>query len=316
MSNCRRYQELIEHFLADEISAEDRADLEDHCVACPECTGLMTLHQDLLALGREIPLPARHDLREMREAVLAVTATRQQAPGGSGSPAPKPGFLPDLGRFWRAHPVPSGLATAAVLVCAVFLGQWSPQKSSFVEELLRQSVQESKVRQGGLDGYWEAPYSFANVSVRPQGQGILALSFDASRHVNLQVAQDSPLAKEVLLNAILEPSSMGSQLRAMEVTPPIRDGRLKDALIVTMLNDPDPTVRLNALNVLARYPYDQQSQDALLQTLGQDKDVQMRLTALDELARRNVGQDTIRHAVGENAPPGTMAMLRQAAVSF
>ena len=92
--------------------------------------------------------------------------------------------------------------------------------------------------------------------------------------------------------------------------------RLKEALIVTMLNDPDAAVRLNALGVLARYPYNEQSQDALLQTLGHDEDVQMRLTALEELARRNVGPEMIREAVGEDAPQGTKAILREASVSF
>ena len=114
-------------------------------------------------------------------------------------------------------------------------------------------------QQTGLDSYWDSQFTFANVSVRPQGQGQLALSFDACRHVDLQVAQDSPLAREVLLHAIMEPSSLGSRLQAMEVTPAISDGRLKDALIFTMLNDQNAAVRLNALSVLARYPYDQKS---------------------------------------------------------
>ena len=308
MSQCHRYQELIESCLAEEISTRDQADLDEHCTACPECANLLELHRDLLVLDDEITMPDKHEFRDMREAVLASTES-------SGVDAPG-GFLIDLRRLWQSHPIPSGLATAAVLVCAVFLGRAIQQDRSLEDQLLQQSTQWTTAQQAGLDSYWDAPYSFTNVSVRDRGQGQLALSFDASRHVDLQVAQDSPLAREVLLHAILDPSSMGSRLRAMEATPAIGDSRLKEALIVTMLNDPDATVRLNAIGVLARYPYDKQSQDALLQTLGHDEDVQMRLTALEELARRNVGPEMIREAIGEDAPQGTKAILREASVSF
>jgi hypothetical protein len=225
------------------------------------------------------------------------------------------GFLADLGRLWRAHPVPSGLATAAVLVAAVLLGRLNTPADDFDRALL-QAVDRPVAQAASLESYWDTPYAFANVTVRPEGQGQLALSFDVCRHVDLQVAQDSPLAREVLLHAILEPSTMGSQLRAMEVSPQMRDSRLKQALILTMHNDPDATVRLNALDVIVRYPYDQQIENALLETLKNDEDVQMRLTAMEELARRDVGLDTIRNAVGDEKTEAARAILREAAVSF
>ena len=308
MSQCRRYQELIESRLAEEISFRDGAELDEHCAVCDECARLMELHRDLLTLDAETAMPDKHDFREMRESVLAATASpRAEAAGG---------FLRDFGRLWQAHPLPSGLATAAVLVCAVFFGRGIHPERSLEEQLLNQSPQWSMAQQASLDSLLDAPYSFTNVSVRDQGQGQLALSFDVSRHVDLQVGQDSPLAREVLLQAILDPSSMGSRLRAMEATPPIGDVRLKEALVVTMLDDPDASVRLNALEVLARYPYDELSRDALLQSLGHDEDVQIRLTALEELARWNVGPEMIREAVGEDASQGTKAILRQASFSF
>lgn len=304
MSHCRRYQEMIEDALAGELSGAELTEVDEHCAGCSECAELWALHRSLQELGDAVPLPEKHDFREMREAVLAATA----------QPRIEPGFFADLNRFWRAHPLPAGLATAAVLVCALFVGREFAREGTLEEELLQQSARWSATRQAGLDELWDTPFSFANVTVRAREQGQLALSFDASRHVDLQVPQDSPLAREVLLHAILDPSSMGSQLRAMEVAAPLGDSRLKEALIVTMLNDSDPTVRLAALGVMSQYPHDQQSQEALLQVLGQDQNVQMRLSALEELARRNVGQETIREAVGENGPEGTMAILRQASI--
>lgn len=312
MSHCRRYQELIEATLAGKMSAADRTDLDEHCAECTECAELLALHENLVALGEDIPLPDRQALGDMRESVLVAATAGSAPPGGT---VRRTGFFVDLGRLWRAHPVPSGLAAAAVLVGAVLIGSWNTHADSF-DQALMQAVDRPVAQTASLDGYWDTPYAFANVSVRPQGQNQLALSFDVCRHVDLQVAQDSPLAREVLLHAILDPSSMGSRLRAMEITPQVHDSRLKEALILTMHNDPDATVRLNALGVLIRYPYDRQIENALLKTLGQDEDVQMRLTAMQELARRNVGPDTIRDAVGNDNADAAMAILRQAAVTY
>ena len=308
MSNCRNYQELIENILIDDISTEERKALEEHCSSCPDCAGLMDLHSNLQQMGAEVPMPQRHEMRDMREAVLAATSEDAEVARG--------GFLVDLTKLWRAHPLPTGLATAAVLVFMVFLGQRNTENYSLEDELHRQSVKSPIAQQAGLESYLDAPYSFANVTVRPGNQGQLELSFDVSRHLNIQVSQDSPLAREVLIHAILEPSSMGSRLSAMAATAAMQDDSLKEALVMTMLNDPDPTVRVNAMAVLNQYPYDQNSQEAYLQTLRQDQDVQMRLTALEELARRNVGMETIRAAVGKEDPNGTMAILRQASTMF
>ncbi len=107
-----------------------------------------------------------------------------------------------------------------------------------------------------------------------------------------------------------------SDCRRYEELPQIGDDQLKSALIRTLHGDPDPTVRINALAVLAQYPYNQQSQNALLQTLGQDRDVQIRLIVLEELERQKVGDDTIRAAVAKYDPDGADSAFYRAAASF
>ncbi len=308
MSNCRRYHELIEAVLADEISRNDRDDLDKHCTSCPDCADLLDLHQNLLMTADEIPLPERHQLRDMRESVLAET--------GRYSPRSSGGFLADLRRMWRSHPLPLGLAMTILLIAAAYLGRETRKTEVMDGKFLVHSAQSRSDRQVDLNDYLDTPFSFANVSVRPQERGDLALSFDVSRHVELQVSQDSPLAREVLVQAIMDPSSIGSRLRAMEITPRIQDDHLKSALLVTMQDDLNAAVRLGALTALCRYPYDRQIEDALLGALAQDQDVQMRLTALEVLARQNVGLEVIHDAVGEEDPNGTMALMRPITTRF
>jgi hypothetical protein len=308
MNTCERFQKLIEEHLADEISAADREALDAHAASCAECRELLTLHQKLAELGDEIPMPAESRFAEMRESVLAVSGTR-----GSDTQRAKPrGFLVDLAHLWQSYPLPAGLATAAVLILAVFLGRWSPRSQSLETQLVGDASHWVTTEGESLQDAWNSPYSFRNVAVRPTPQGRLSLSFDASRHVEMQVAQSSPLAREVLLHAILEPTSMGSRLSAMNATTQMHDPRLEQALLLTMLNDPDPTARINALSVVARYPYDDAIQQAYLQSLRQDPDVELRLQVLEQLARQGVATQTIRNAVADDDPYGSLLLMRQA----
>lgn len=310
MSDCRRYRELIEDHLAGTLSALDAADLADHCADCRDCATDLELHRELTALGEDVPLPDRNALRRMREHVLDETTAYEQQTTQSG------GFLAELARLWRVHPLPAGLATAATLVGVALLGRVSAPEASLEDELLRQSAGWEQTRAAGPADYWDVPVSFTNVMVRTRGQGQIALSFDAGRHMDMVVAEDSPLARAVLTQAILEPSSMGSRLKAMEVTPRLGDDRLQAALIMTVLGDPDVTVRVNALAVLMEYPDDGLNREALLQVLGRDPDVQMRLMALEELKGRDVGAETLREAAGANEYEGTPAVLREVAASL
>lgn len=295
MSGCRFYQEMMERLLAGELSRRDTTALQDHGQTCQDCAGLLALHKDLLDLGEDRPEPNQADLMNMREQVLRQTVgqetTAHQTSGSS--------FLRDLQGLWRSHPLTAVLSTAAVLVCAVFIGHKMTPAPTLDQSRLVQEITQQSAMAASLEDYWDAPYSFTNVAVRPRQNGQVALSFDVCRHVDIQQDRSSPLVTEVLLNAILEPSSMGSQFRAMDLTSDIMDERLKQALILTLHNDPDPTVRLNALEALAQHPYGETVQSAFLQVLGQDQDVQMRLTAIEHLSHRQVDLQTIRSAVGE-----------------
>jgi len=309
MNQCHPYQSLLEDLLAGTITAADGDALQAHCSECNECAEILDLHERLLALGAEIPAPDQDTLDDRRERILEQTMAHRRAAGPAAPERPR--FWSDLAQLWQQHPAAAMLATAAVLLVVVFAGRWSVKPSSFDDDLLLQAVQHQAAQQAGLAEYWDAPFSFTNVSVRQRPTGQLALSFDVSRHIDLQTHQNSALAKEVLLHAILEPSSLGSRMGAMDVSAQIEDRRLQDALVLTMHHDPSLTVRLNALSSLARYPYDGQVQDALLTTLSNDQEVQMRLLALDQLGRQHVGLETIRSALGEEALRSDPAILQR-----
>ncbi|MCP4546343.1 MAG: hypothetical protein GY835_07750 [bacterium] len=305
MNDCRRFEELIEKLMVDEIVNGDLTLLREHCTSCKECNSLLELHGGLQDLGQALPEPSTSELAEIRQRVLAQTARspRQQSVQSSG-------FITDLGALFRNHPSAAILAAAAMIVFAIFMTNRPPVEPHFDDELL-QAINSQAERMTGLDDYWDAPFVFTNVTVRQQDNGRFALSFDANRHFDLSTSQDSPLAREVLMHAIMEPTSMGSRFQAMAMAPQIMDPRLREALIFTMHQDPSLAVRLNSLTVLSSFPDDEIIQEALLQTLKQDKEVQMRLLAMEHLTDRQVAFETLQQAVTDGGFDADAALLQR-----
>jgi len=147
---------------------------------------------------------------------------------------------------------------------------------------------------------------------RQNGRGMI-LSFDVTRRIDVETTLDSPLAREVLVYAMIDPSNMGSRLEAMAAAGRSPDERLKDALTFILLNDPSMPVRLKSLEILSQHASDPVIQDALLASLSQDPSVQVRLLALESLAGRHVDPKVIRQAIGENPDKNGRAVLHRAA---
>lgn len=315
MSDCRACREWIESALAGQLPAAQRAELLRHAEVCADCRALLQLHDELAAAAVIVPEPEPGSLAAMREEVLARIAGRGAAPRARRS------FAADLAALWRAHPAPAALALAATLAVAVLLGAaglppWrapgaSPRTPAQGANALLGELRRTAAARTGLDDFWDTPYSLANVAVRPRTDGMLSMSFDVCRHIDVEADRQSPLAREVLLHAILEPSSLGSRFEAIALSPEIPDDSLKEALILTLREDPSLAVRVNTLATLARYPLDASIQDALVRTLRSDPEVQMRLLALAQLTSRRVDLEQLRSTVNEPEFDRSLVLLQQ-----
>jgi len=329
MSECEQIEHLIEAYLAGDISGEDLETLKQHSGSCGDCRRLMELHCELLGTPAEVPLPPEEDMSAMRSAVLKRVGMAEHA--GRSRSLKRNRFAGQKGKypwfFWNRWAALPGLRPALVTGFAVVLialgftlgrlgsGQVSgPQEfddDMLVEEMVRQASLER-----GLEGYWDSPFIYSNVDVRRRNGEVL-LSFDATRHVDVATTLDSPLAREVLVHAMIESSPMGSRFEAMAVAGGSSgfgemDGRLREAMVFVLLNDPSLPVRLRSLEILSRHSADPVVQDAMLTSLSQDPSVQVRLLALETLASRHVSPDVIRDAIGDTPDESGRAVLYRA----
>lgn len=305
MNDCQRYQDLIATYLAGEIGPADLEDLLAHSGQCEDCRSLVQLHRSFATMDTDLPEPSDEAFGAMRRRVLDELGQGRE----------RAGVRPHLGRTlvdWiSGYPMPAAAAVVLLLIGAGMAGRWSATPG-WSDESLLSAVRVQAAQSTGLAGFWDAPFTFANVAVRQTNTGDLALGFDACRHVEAETSLNSPLAREILLATIIDSPVLGVRLKAMDMAPDLEDARLREALIFTLHNDPNLAVRLQALGALSRGPLDSATQAALLATLREDTAVQMRLLALEALAEQQVDPAAIRRAVSEAGQASDGVIMRHA----
>ncbi len=305
MKECINWQISIENYLAGEISEADQAALDSHRASCADCRELLDAHDNLFGASESAPEPTEQEMSAMRLGVMAQVSQLEPA-------RERLSFWQDLLLLLRGHPWATAPMAAMVLVAVLFLGRWSAQGVATGEPQLLQQIMAQAALQQGVEDYNDNSLIYSNVSVQPQADGTLAMNFDVSRHVSMQTPLDSPLAKDVVVAAILNPTRMGSRVQAVQITSEINDNRFRDALVIALNSDPSLSVRLEALKALIKYPFDETIKSALLTTLEREHAVQLRLTALEHLLNQQVDPQLIQEVINQIPLEGDAAVSQHA----
>ncbi len=289
MNQCTEYEPLVKKLLAGELALHEKEALLDHGRHCKDCRELITLNASLT--GCELVVPGELDFNDLRRSVLRALPPRESSP--------RPGMW---ARLTSAPALGLGIA-ASLLVAGFAIGYfWQSAKESVLLAQIRREARENKQ----LADVEASPYTYSNISFRNMGEGTVALSFDVTTRVDLTAAKDDPLVKETLIQALLNPSSVGTRLKAISFAENLMGPELKEALLFSMLNDPSVAVRLKAQSILAPQKKDPEIQGAFLKVLRQEESVQMRLAALDYLVDQ-LQPETLKGVIqelrsGEDAP--------------
>ncbi len=305
--NCRENQELLEPLLRNELSPEQSEGLLAHLEQCGSCEEHFDLLQRLMT-EQIIPEPDELSLARVRGEVLRTLRAEPRATAGSGR------------NWWRfAAAGFAAVITGGLLLYGGYrLGMErvvSPASGLETARLddgeaqLTSQIHRAALRSRDRQDLENSPYLYSNVQVRKLGEGRLALSFDVSRHLDLDLQRDDPLVNEVLVQSLLHDRAVGSRLKAISVADERVDDRLTSALIRTMLNDPNLAVRLKAETKLLQGAPAPELVDALVEVLQKEESVAMRLDAIDYLTRHEVSHDVLRNAVDEGVSQGREAVL-------
>ncbi len=297
MHSCKQIHAIFERFLTGELLPSDKEILDQHLPSCVDCQSLMEIHDELMRIDGRVADPSPEASWAMRSSVLSQIS--QSANGGR-----------NLRLNRKVSPFVPSFAAAAVLVLGVFLGSWFSQPDSVDDQLLNAITRQASIERS-LEDSWEAPLFFSNVAVRDWNDTRVSLGFDVCRSVDLTTGMNSPVASDILTHAILNSDSMGGRMRAMEIAALSTDDRLTQALVVALQQDPDQTMRITALNALARKGDNEQIQLALLGALRDDDSVQVRLLALEFLVNQSQGLDTLETIIREGSEASNPAVFQR-----
>lgn len=332
MKPCDSWSGRIRAALAGDMAPEEREQLREHARSCPACGPILALHERLESAATTAPSdaaitdpararvpraeePTSEDFRSMRRAVLARTAhVRRHA-----QRPPRASLLQDLAALFRAHPGLAAGMAVALLAFAFGAGRWTAGSGSawslrssgsgFSEQSLVREITRATSETDALARYYDAPLMCSNATFRPDGNGRLTISFDVTRHVTVDTDEGSPLVRELLVHAMLDPSTVASRLKALQIAERMPDDRLQSTVVHAFRNDPSVAVRLRALEVLRARPFDPAIREALLGALREDEAVQVRMEALDLLTRGGADPADIQRAMEEADRPFNAAWV-------
>ena len=300
MDDCTKYFNQIADLRAGALEDEEQTELFAHLAACRDCRELMQFHEDLAVAGDEFAGVSDIALAEVRGRVL------EEIRSESESSTSVVHFAPARFRM---------LAAAAAVVLAV--GSFAAGRAIGVggsagADTLVATLEDSAQDHQRLREVEDSANIISNVSVRRVGEGQVAMSFDVARHLEIVRPIEDPLVNEVLVHAMLDQSSMGSRLKAVSMAATADNGKVEEALVFSMLEDPDLPVRMRALEILSERPSSPKVEQGLMRVLRHDESMQMRLLAIEVLASSGPGGRQILEGFMESeeaAEPAIAARL-------
>ena len=310
MKGCRDFEQLMDRARRDTASEEEREILLDHLESCRDCSTVFE------ALGRlaetdVFPEPTEAETLSVRRAVIRKIRRRQ----ASGEPRRRfsvPSFL--------ARPATVSALSLVVFALGFLLGQGiNAQQTSFnTEQALSDpdrfmnTIKTVAQSHKAYEDIVKSPFTYTDVRLTEGEAGIVHLSFDVARHLDLSLKRDDPLVTEVLVQSLIERSAVDTRLAAITMAENLPDPKIKKSLIVAMLHDENLAVRMTAQSRLVERPGDPEISNALLAVLEQEPSVQMRLVAIDYLTNGNIQPNRLEKAIRTGETAGRQAVLVKA----
>jgi hypothetical protein len=297
----KEIEKLIEHLQAGTLSAADNAKLEQYLKQYPEYRDLAGVHQFLESSRVPFPEPAPEKFTVMRAQVMRQIR-RQEDKKLSGSLR----FFEQIYTFTRQ---PEMAVAALTLITGFFLGRLFPSDKESLNSEIITKISSLATQHDNLQDIRNSPYLYSNVSFKELDAGKIALSFDVTTHLDMQAKKNDPLVRDVIAQSLVNPSNVGSELKAISYSEGMADRKVKEALLYSVQAAPVLAVRLKAMDGLVNYQSDPQVEKTFLNVLREDESVKMRLMAIDYLTKHQVSPDSLRLSISESKAPGSPAVM-------
>lgn len=312
MNDCKRFEDVLASLIGGDSTVDQHRKAMRHIAECDECAGLFAVHSELEDL--ELPAASQSEFLQMRRNVLRTLRSQ--------SAEPPPSAWWKSARVLRLRPAGLALLAAGALGIGFLLGRMPSADRAFEQarredarlatgtQVIAGQLEFAALRNRRMEQSADSPYTFSDLQVREVDSGRVELSFDVATHLELVRDKSDPLVAEILVQSLVNPAPVGTRLEAISMVRSL-EPKVRDALIVAMLEDPSLPVRMAALEKLGSQPVDPATEAAFLKVLEREESVQMRLVVIDHLAQERVSPNRLESAVLSGRPePGRALFAR------
>lgn len=290
MHEKKYIQQLIDKLISGTIDNNEIKELKNRIQSYPEYSDIFQAHNFLNDVQFPADDPATEKFTQMRQEVVRTIRENELNTRSD--------FLTDTSNWFRSYLMRPEMAVAAItLLVGFFLGRIAPVDDESISSGIMQQISSLAIQNTSFSDTKNSPYRYSNIAFKEIDPKNIALSFDVSTHLELVRDKNDPLVREVIAQSLLNPTNLGTELKAISYSEDMLDSKIKDALIFSMHNAPILAVRMNALQNLTKYKQDDDVKSAFLKVLSKEESVKMRLTALDYFNENKIDADTLESII-------------------
>ena len=316
----KEYREWLSLLLYEDLEKDQALIMQEHLQSCESCRAelaeLRQMHSFLEKNQSAVPDPllleARTQLRSALRKERGKHSFWQE-------------WTSSLGEWWREMKVTpqyaAALAGIFTFVIGVIVGSSVLIKpSSENVAVVHEEPGEKKGNGDELLSTADFPGSGSDIAnVRfidsDSTDGEVEISFDAVKQVKLKRSINDPVIQKVLTYAVLKEQNPGVRLKAVNAIGAQQEQKkpdplLKTALISALKFDKNAGVRKEALDILQKYPIDEETKAAFLQVLLRDDNPGMRVAAMKYLEAQDSVDPEVLSVLRDKAQTDQNAFIR------
>jgi hypothetical protein len=275
------FKEKISLYFYEELSEQERMQFEKHKVDCEECA---KVYEEELSFFRELQ---KEKSPVVNDRILSSARYQLSKALREESKSAKEPIIIEL-LSYLFTPYRFALSSAVVLTIGLLTGYalFSGRSSAPVYK----NGNGDFINAGDRFAFNDQVLRISNIHFidADASDGEIEFEFEAVKPVRMKGSVNDPQIQAVLAYSMLNNQNPGSRLssiNAIETKPQVRiDSDTKNSLLTVMLTDENPGVRLEALRVLKKLPYDESIKQSFLTVLTSDTTSGLRIEAINAIS--------------------------------